>query len=248
MSHHSLRVQKKIQALSQMLEQLKNPDLELESILRSYSDGELYLRILGIRGEWNTQDEIALESRIQGTMHHRDRRNARDYISDLILGWVIQDVIAKLLEYEGISTEHKGADSARQLLTGTQTTEEPDLLIIPPSGRRIWVDVVSDYPDPDKKRDSYWKQIGQCDLRDNKYRRLLSVSTKGYEPGLLGILVGSCEFFFVLLTPELEHNGVIKHIPSHPPFGGKPAVALRLRQMNVEFAPLTSLPEFIRSF
>ncbi|MFA4028869.1 MAG: hypothetical protein GDYSWBUE_001251, partial [Candidatus Fervidibacterota bacterium] len=184
------------------------------------------------------------------TRHHRDQRDVRTYVADLLLGWVVQDVVTELLLKAGYDCHSAGANSNRQLLTGRQVTEEPDLVLMTPRGETWWLDVVTDYPTK-RGAPSYWMETRRCELRDNKFRRLMEKRKEGAKVGLIGISVGSKSYFGLELTRELEEelanppkrNRRIYRIETHWPYGGKPAVALNLRLLGAQFYPFREFPK-----
>ena len=67
-----------------LLDELLNEvGISVEQIVQSYPEGDLYLRLLGLKGAWAEQDSKAIEERVKGTRHHRNHRDVRTYIGDL---------------------------------------------------------------------------------------------------------------------------------------------------------------------
>jgi hypothetical protein len=174
----------------------------VEQIVQSYPEGDLYLRLLGLKGAWAEQDSKAIEERVKGTRHHRNHRDVRTYIGDLLLGWVMQDAVTVLLRKAGYECHPAGADATRQLLTGRQVTEEPDLWLRTPVGETWWLDVLTDYPTR-RGALSYWLEKRRCDLRDNKFKRLMAKREEGAQVGLIGVSVGAKSYFGLALSDDL---------------------------------------------
>ena len=222
----------------------------VEQVVRAYPDSEFLLRLLGLGNEWSESDREALEERIRGTRHHRNHRDSRTYVADLVLGWVMQDVVIQRLRAAGYACEPTGADAERRLLLGRQISEEADLKLTTPAGEIWWIDVLTDYP-TQRGADSYWQKTRRCELRDRKFHRLAEKVSVGTRAGLIGVSVGTKSYFGLEITTELmqalesppKRNRRIYRIETHWPFGGKPAIALNLRLLQVEFHPFAELPK-----
>jgi len=241
-------VERNFRLLNELLGEI---GMSIEQIMQGYPESDLYLRLLGLRGEWTEQDSRTLEERVKGTRHHRNHRDVRTYIGDLLLGWVVQDAVTILLRKAGYECHPAGADAARQLLTGHQVTEEPDLWLRTPTGEIWWLDVLTDYPMKGGAL-SYWLEKRRCDLRDNKFKRLMEKrQEEGAQVGLIGISVGAKKYFGLALTNDLmeelenppKRNRRIQRIKTHWPYGGKPAISLNLRLLGVQFYPFHEFPK-----
>jgi hypothetical protein len=127
---------------------------------------------------------------------------------------------------------------------------EPDILIATSSREEWYTDILSDYP-TERGAISYWKDAKRCDLRDNKFRRLADKLQEGYQAGLIGVSVGAKEYFGLEITHELvaelesppARNRRIYRVETHWPFGGKPAIALNLNLLRVQFLPIREFPK-----
>ena len=234
-----------------LLDELLNEvGMSVEQIVQSYPEGDLYLRLLGLKGAWAEQDSKAIEERVKGTRHHRNHRDVRTYIGDLLLGWVMQDAVTMLLQKAGYECHATGADATRQLLTGRQVTEEPDLWLRTPVGETWWLDVLTDYPTR-RGALSYWLEKRRCDLRDNKFKRLMAKREEGAQVGLIGVSVGAKSYFGLALSDDLllelenplKRNRRIQRIETHWAYGGKPAISLNLRLLGVQFHPFHEFPK-----
>jgi hypothetical protein len=234
-----------------LLDELLNEvGMSVEQIVQSYPEGDLYLRMLGLKGAWAEQDSKAIEERVKGTRHHRNHRDVRTYIGDLLLGWVMQDAVTVLLRKAGYECHPTGADATRQLLTGRQVTEEPDLWLRTPVGETWWLDVLTDYPTR-RGALSYWLEKRRCDLRDNKFKRLMAKREEGAQVGLIGVSVGAKSHFGLALSDDLllelenppKRNRRIQRIETHWAYGGKPAISLNLRLLGVQFHPFHEFPK-----
>jgi hypothetical protein len=240
-------VERNIRLLDELLNEV---GMSVEQIVQSYPEGDLYLRLLGLKGAWAEHDSKAIEERVKGTRHHRNHRDVRTYIGDLLLGWVMQDAVTMLLQKAGYECHPTGADATRQLLTGRQVTEEPDLWLRTPVGETWWLDVLTDYPTR-RGALSYWLEKRRCDLRDNKFKRLMAKREEGAQVGLIGVSVGAKSYFGLALSDDLllelenppKRNRRIQRIETHWAYGGKPAISLNLRLLGVQFHPFHEFPK-----
>lgn len=245
-------LQKKIEWLDNLLAEV---GLNVTSIVQGYPEGDLDLRLLGLRGEWTDEDGAALSKLISGTRHHRNARDERTYVGELLLGWVVQDAVAFLLNKTGIKCEATGADAERRLLTGSLITEEPDLHLITSIGQSWWLDVLTDYP-TQRGAQSYWQEEHRCDLRDNKFKRLIEKRKGENRVGLIGISVGTKSYFGLEITDDLvnewetppKRNPRIFRVETHWPYGGKPATVLKLWSLGVQFRPFAEFPKGLPFF
>lgn len=240
-------IERNIRLLKELLAEVGT---DLRQVILRYPDGNFYLRLLGLEGSWTETDAARLEELTKGTRHHRDQRDIRTYVADLILGWVVEDVVTELLLKAGYDCRLAGANSERKLLTGRQITEEPDLELTTPKGETWWFDIVVDYPTKQGAL-SYWLTKWRCELRDNKFKRLMERRIEGKRVGLIGVSVGTKNYFGLELTGELEaelanppiRNRRIWRIETHWPYGGKPAIALNLRLLGVQIYPFREFPK-----
>lgn len=240
-------VERNIRLLDHLLAEVGR---SLKRVIEHYPEGDFYLRLLGLEGSWTEDDTARLEEITKGTRHHRDHRDVRTYVADLLLGWVVQDVVTDLLREAGYDCHAAGANSSRQLLMGRQITEEPDLVLRTKKGEIWWLDVLTDFPTK-RGAPSYWMKTKRCDLRDNKFRRLTEKREEGARVGLIGISVGAKKYFGLELTDELaselanppKRNRRIYRNETHWPFGGKPVITLNLRLLGVQFRPFSEFPK-----
>jgi hypothetical protein len=124
-------VERNMQLLNTLLAEV---NMSIEQVISAYPDSDFLFRLLGLSDSWTDSDREALEERISGTRRHRNHRDPRTYVADLILGWVMQDAVIQLLRNVGYSCEPAGADAERRLLPGRQISEEADLMLTTPAG------------------------------------------------------------------------------------------------------------------
>lgn len=115
----------KIKLLNDLLQRF---DLSVVEIVRRYQEPDFYLKILGF-DEWTDKDLEDLVHKIHGTRHHRNHRDERTYVANLLLGWIVQDFVEILLSYKCYQCHKIGSDTNRQLLRGARISEEPVRLI-----------------------------------------------------------------------------------------------------------------------
>ena len=228
---------------------LSEVGLDVEDIIRGYPDPPFYRRLLGLGENWTEDDENRLREVLRGTRHHRNHRDERHYAAGLLLGWIVQDAVQHLLSLYGLCVITRGTDARRELLPGREVSEEPDLQIQLPDAT-WWVDVVTDFP-TQRGAPSYWQHSRRCHLRDNKFQRLMEKVQEGARVGLIGISVGTKTYFGMEFTPDLlqelqnppRRNRRIYREETHWPYGGKPAIVLNLRLLQVKFRPFSAFPK-----
>lgn len=234
MSRLDPNVAERVRLVSQLV---SRHHIDILSILhRGYPDPDFYARILGVKEGWTANDEAYLEQMLKGTLHIRNRRPFRDFAANLILGWVVQDFVAHLLQNRGIHVERSGTDADRRLLAGREVSEEPDLRVV--VAVPWYLDVITDYPTR-QSNPSFWKARYRCHLRDKKLPRLKEVTESGFRAGVIGIVVALAEYFFLEVTPFIQ----AKYIETHWAYGGKPAWELNLRRLGVPFFSLSEFPK-----
>lgn len=137
---------------------------------------------------------------------HRDMRSSLNYALDLILGWLVEDLILNKMKALGSSIELDGADKSREFLKGYEITVDSDFLIDGINGPQSIELVVS--------WDDYWKNTNSLDLRSSKYEKLLKSKL---DARILAIDVSSQEGM-VLTTTDIQSK--IRR-RNNPAWGGK---------------------------
>lgn len=113
---------------------------------------------------------------------HRDRRTAAEYGADLVLGWLIEDVVADVF-----GLKLSGSDSGREFLPIGQITNLTDFKL----GERP-VELMVDWG-------SYWVDLGRIHFRHDKLTKL------GEERAVvLGFAIRCGKFFVVDLTKKIN--------------------------------------------
>ena len=208
-----------------------------DSPIDSYSDPILFRKILGLSGEWILEDENKLRKILTGTTHHRDFRNIRQYAFNLILNWLVEDLIFQLLEKSGLQVNKEGSDGNRDLLMGKQVSAEPDLMI--KKDKENWIEVIANYPTY-KGFSSFWEQEGFFDLRDNKYSQLLEKSDDNLV-FVVGVVVSKSSFFILRIDKDLDYTNKV----SEKNFGYKKTTKIEFENGIPNLIPLE---EFVETF
>ena len=173
--------------------------------LATYPQPELYHHLL--TGKLTPVETDSLRHQLCQTSHHRDTRKIADYGREILINWLIEDLILRqVLSKKFQKIRLTGNDQQREFLTGPQITALPD---IKADGK--YYDIKSDWT-------GYWLDKGVIDLRDAEYPLLLKFSA-----GL------------ILILPHERRVGTIdelaglpvQHGDSHPKWK-KPYYALTL--------------------
>ncbi len=170
------------------------------------------------------EDEDYLNEKLD-LAHLRDRRRPVEYACDLIVGWVLEDGILRILREEmDLETNLSSADKNRKFLKSPDAT--PDMTVIKSDGTEIPLELAQDFT-------GYWQKNNKIDLRDNKY-----VNIKEEDGVLLGLDFENEDFFVVDIS---ETDG---HSHPHPPFGGKKAYTFEFD--GIEFHDVDEMKEVLK--
>ena len=119
--------------------------------------------------------------------HHMDRRSPLDYGLDLLYGWIIEDIIEKLLINKGFDVFISSADADREFLPSKLIKASSDFHISKKTVERE-VEILVDWKET-------WSRYNHLDLRDNKYLNL-----KEQNALLLGVAPQSNNFLLIDLS------------------------------------------------
>ena len=72
-------------------------DKDIVKVVDSYHDPIITKKILSNVYAWNEEDNIHLNTLLKGTDHHRDFRDNRGYAFNIILNWLVEDLIYEVL-------------------------------------------------------------------------------------------------------------------------------------------------------
>ena len=178
-------------------------------------------------------DELTIEEhnylfkKLGSLTHLKNKRTVEEYACDLVLGWVVEDVVLEILNRSGLRCYLSSADRKREFLTKPRAT--PDIRVEVKSGPRARLELVKDFT-------GFWGKYQKIHLRDQKYKNLKKEN---------GILVGIDfvhKIFFVLPLRKTD----AKFIESHYLYGGKPVFEVRLT--GVKSARLDEMGEKLPIF
>ena len=134
------------------------------------------------------------------------------------------------LAWEGLQITGAGADKERKILAHKQVSAGSDCLVSW-RGRRVLLELMSDYT-------GYWTKYGQMDLRDDKYNKLVRSNSL-----FLGISTKDQKFIFL----DFSTNVPATFIPSHRPYGYKPAYQVKVNRSSLLPFNIECLVELIKA-
>jgi hypothetical protein len=187
-----------------------------------FSKAKLFREILA--GDLSTPTREYLEVKLKSLSHLRDKRTPEKYACDLVTGWLVEDVVFLVLDAEGLAPGLSGEDRLRDFLR--RPTEVPDIRVTI-GGEQHLLDIMKD----DK---GTWGKHGKLHLRDNKYFRM-----KEAKAFLVALDLNRWQFAVLDIA-----RCPSKHIPSHWPYGSKPAQELDLKA--TEFMDMAGLRPGLR--
>lgn len=164
-----------------------------------------------LKGDINhlRQDHPKIYQNLLTCSHHADRRTPLSYGQDLVASWIFEDLFLTNVNRELLTISLAGADRNRMILPNQRTATSTDYVLTSGSGHRIGMELVNDYT-------CFWYRNRKLHLRDNKYLRLLN------EHSLLLAIALSHEIAKYTLF-DFRDNPTATYLPSHKPYGGKPA-------------------------
>lgn len=149
--------------------------------------------------------------------HHRDNRTPLAYGQDLVASWVFEDYFHHYLNNSGIHVTLNGKDKNREILKDSNVNADSDY-VLSLNGHEAYLELVNDYG-------GYWARYHKCDLRDFKWDHLCRLASGNCPSLLLGLDFAGNKYF---LKNTKDPQDVI-YIPSHRPYGGKPAYSIALK-------------------
>jgi len=96
--------------------------------------------------------------------HHKDSREGYEYLTDLMLGWFIEDAIISKLNTLQIKSELSGNDRFRDFLSPRKISTQPDIQIGRINKRTL--EITSDWKNT-------WNKYNHADFRDSKFDALI---------------------------------------------------------------------------
>lgn len=103
-----------------------------------------------------------LRHQLSQTTHHRDLRRLTDYAREILLNWLMEDLIIEQVLFQHFrKIKRIGSDQNREFLTGHNVVAEPDI-----KADGTPYDIKCDWT-------GYWTAKGVVDLRDSEYPLLV---------------------------------------------------------------------------
>lgn len=169
--------------------------------------------LLILQGDIDTLSNMYPETyrNILSCQHHRDNRTPLAYAQDLVASWLVEDSFLEVLNSNGLYAELDGADQNRKILATAKTSASSDF-IVSYNGNSRKLELMNDYT-------GYWARTGLLDLRDSKYQRLSAEQSL-----FLAVSTTTKDFALFDFSEEIRAH----YIPSHRPYGGKPAYELSI--------------------
>ena len=70
-------------------------NINIIEVVDSYDDPTLCKKILSKNYNWSSSDTQQLDNLLKNTNHHSDLRNKKAYAFNIIINWLIEDLILK---------------------------------------------------------------------------------------------------------------------------------------------------------
>lgn len=133
----------------------------------------------------------------------RDGRPPFEYGCDLVLGWILEDCVASLLENSGINVKMAGCDSRREFLSSSNVKTDADAELVVGSFRRN-IEFSFDL-------ELGWKRRRSVEFRGKKFIKIRSQKSLAF-----GVSVLDATAF--VYCPLTSLGMQIKYIPYHRPW------------------------------
>lgn len=183
---------------------LNDNNINIHKLIATYKDSELISKVLGLNPVVTQEDLSLLEEKLVGNEHHKDFRDTISFARNLIINWLLEDLIYYKAIEGGLEVQHTGNDGQRELLKGWKASSDPDLFVklnVQNQESEIWCEVIANFPT--KNFDSFWEETGYFDLRDYKLKNLLN-KAKTKKTIVLGINVKQKKFFTFQIHDQIE--------------------------------------------
>lgn len=161
--------------------------------------------------------------------HQRDNRTQIDYAQDLVASWLVEDYFLEILNSNGLRAMLDGADRNRSILANNETSSSSDFCVMY-NGISRKLELMNDYT-------GYWAQKGLLHLRDNKYRSLVAEQSL-----FLAVSIRTKDFALFDFSEEIQ----ARRIPSHRPYGWKPAYEISIIGEMMQEATPYNITEAIK--
>lgn len=166
---------------------------------------------------------------IMSCRHHRDNRTPLEYAQDLVASWLVEDSFLNVLNSNGLQATLDGADRNRRILANVRTSASSDFTVSY-NGNSRKLELMTDYT-------GYWSRTGLLDLRDSKYQSLTTEQSL-----FLAVSTTSKEFALYDFSKEIP----ARFIPSHIPYGRKPAYQIRITNDMMDEATSYNITEAVK--
>ncbi|MDA7541676.1 hypothetical protein N8819_00130 [Gammaproteobacteria bacterium] len=217
----------------------KTNSIIFDKVIDKYPNADFYKKILSLSSGWDKADDLKLNQILTGTNHHRDSRSPRLYAFNIILNWLVEDLIFWNLYRSNIDVKKNGSDKNRVLLSGKNVTADSDLKI-KKSNELIYIEVISNYP-THKGYSSFWEQDGSFDLRDNKLSNML-LESKNAKVYIIGVVVAKSAFFIM----QIDKNIKVNKVSSQKNIGFKKTNQIIFKNKEIQLNPINKLQEHIK--
>tara|TARA_A100001011_G_scaffold139534_1_gene147481 strand:- start:630 stop:1355 length:726 start_codon:yes stop_codon:yes gene_type:complete len=158
---------------------------------------------------FSDNEQKFMQSRCGNLTRFRDKRTGIEYATDLILGWISEDAILHYFKSKKVNISKFGSDSDREFLDSKSISAQSDLILSKSNNEKMYkVEYMNDWT-------GFWKKSNKLHLRENKYLKI-----KKENAIFLGVSPLHREG---IAFHTSDKNAKWKYIPSHYPYGGKPA-------------------------
>lgn len=199
----------------------KEMGLSVRQLLRKNSwalDEDLVVNALN--NSLTSEQEAYMDDQLGNLDHMMDNRTPTQYGTNLILNWILEDIVAYILSRDSdIEVVLSGDDQNRDFLQATSV--DPDLNVNF-DGEQYYLELTAAYSD-------FWHGYGKIDLRGNKYPELESTDN--------GLLLG-VDFDGQKVFVESPEQMSAKYTSNHPVWSKS---AYRIDSDSVEFRSFDSL-------
>lgn len=186
-------------------------NISLEDVARKLGYSDENILILSGNEEELRRNYNDTYQNILSCDHHSDTRTPFKYAQDLVASWLIEDSFLDVFNRCGLYTSLDGADCTRHILSCSKTSTSSDYSVCYDNMTRK-IELMNDYT-------GFWAKNRKLHLRDNKYKNLQKEHAI-----LLAISMTTKEFALFDFKDEIK----AKYIPSHRPYGYKPAYEISI--------------------
>lgn len=204
----------------------------LDQVARDFGYSEDNILILNSNKEALRRGFPDIYKNISSCKHHADKRDPFSYAQDIVASWLMEDCILKTLNRGGLVTTLNGADRNRQILPGSKTKASSDYTVSSNEGVNRKLELMNDYT-------GFWHKSHKLHLRDNKFKSMQKENSL-----LLAISTTTKEFAIF----DFKNKINAKYIPSHYPYGCKPAYELDITDNMIQNASSENIINTIKQY